>query len=194
MSTVPSSPSSRRYIPAPHENVSTLRVADWLARGLAGGGDFIVFTGSDTLNGGSPQMRESAYMRLRIYMEARILAPMNMSDDPALLFRALSDTTRLRCLVLLQREEELCVCELTYATGVVQPKISRHLAQLREAGLVRDRRAGQWVYYRLNPDLPAWVAGVLRGTAEGLGSQPPFVTDSEALRNMPNRPGASCCA
>lgn len=133
-------------------------------------------------------------MRLREYAGYRIFAVMNMSDDPALLFRALSDTTRLRCLILLQREAELCVCELTYATGLLQPKISRHLAQLREAGLVLDRRAGQWVYYRLNPDLPAWVAGVLQATAQGLGSQPPFVTDGEALSNMPNRPSAPCCA
>ncbi len=63
-------------------------------------------------------------------------------------FKALSDLTRLRMLVLLNCEGELCVCELTHALDEIQPKISRHLAQLRELGVVLDRRQGQWIYYR----------------------------------------------
>ena len=67
------------------------------------------------------------------------------------LFALLADPTRLRCVVLLQREGELCVCELVHALDLPQPKVSRHLALLREAGVVEDRRAGQWVHYRLHP-------------------------------------------
>ncbi|HWS03503.1 MAG TPA: metalloregulator ArsR/SmtB family transcription factor, partial [Gammaproteobacteria bacterium] len=82
-------------------------------------------------------------------------------------FKTLSDPTRLRALVLLAQEGELCVCELTHALDVIQPKISRHLALLREAEVVLDRRQGQWIYYRLSPDLPAWARSVLETTAAG---------------------------
>jgi ArsR family transcriptional regulator len=110
------------------------------------------------------------------------------------LYRALADPTRLRCLVLLQREGELCVCELTHALGESQPKISRHLAQLREAGIVADRRQGVWIHYRLHPELPDWAVEILAATAEAAVDQSPFCDDRTALHEMPNRPGASCCA
>ncbi len=110
------------------------------------------------------------------------------------LFRALADPTRLRCIVLLQREGELCVCELTHALGESQPKISRHLAQLRDAGIVADRRRGIWIHYRLHPELPDWALQVLTATAAGIENETPFRHDRAALRAMPNRPGASCCA
>ncbi len=117
-----------------------------------------------------------------------------MSLTTESLFRALADPTRLRCLLLLQGEGELCVCELTHALGESQPKISRHLAQLREAGIVADRRQGLWVYYRLHPELPAWALEVLRITTEGVAAQAPYAADRQALTEMPNRPGAVCCA
>ncbi len=110
------------------------------------------------------------------------------------LFRALSDRTRLRCLVLLVAERDLCVCEFTHGLDEAQPKVSRHLAQLREAGIVVDRRAGIWVHYRLNPGLPEWVLTILEAAAAGVRQEDPFKADAERLRNMPNRPGAQCCA
>ena len=109
-------------------------------------------------------------------------------------FKALSDRTRLRMLVLLSCEGELCVCELTHALDEIQPKISRHLAQLRELGVVLDRRQGQWIYYRLNPDLPAWAGDVLAATSGGVIAQSPFNADLQALMDMPNRPESVCCA
>jgi ArsR family transcriptional regulator len=113
---------------------------------------------------------------------------------PDLFFKALSDPTRLRTLTLLSVEGELCVCELTHALNEIQPKISRHLAQLREAGLVLDRRQGQWIYYRLNPHQPRWVREVLATTTAGVMEQAPFAGDLHTLRAMPNRPGGACCA
>ncbi len=110
------------------------------------------------------------------------------------LFKQLSDTTRLRCLMLLMAEGELCVCELTHALGLSQPKISRHLAHLRQAGLVQDRRVGQWIHYRLHDQLPGWVAQVLDATAAELAGRPTYVADRQNLCNMPDRPGAACCA
>ncbi|KAA6184579.1 metalloregulator ArsR/SmtB family transcription factor [Thiohalocapsa marina] len=110
------------------------------------------------------------------------------------LFAALSHATRLRTLMLLVEHGELCVCELTHAIGVSQPHLSRHLSQLRELGLVADRRAGLWVYYRVHPDLPGWAQAVLRETHAGLCNSPPFVADFSALSAMPNRPDAPRCA
>jgi ArsR family transcriptional regulator len=117
-----------------------------------------------------------------------------MDITPASLFAALAHDTRLRCLLLLLEHEELCVCELTQAIGAPQPHMSRHLGQLREAGLVRDRRAGLWIHYRINPALPRWVTAVLAQTAQGVAAVEPFLTDRGALERMPNRPGAPRCA
>jgi ArsR family transcriptional regulator len=109
-------------------------------------------------------------------------------------YSALAHEIRLRSLVLLQTQGELCVCELTHSLGLSQPMISRHLALLREAGLVVDRRAGVWIYYAINPALPDWAAQVLAATAAGVQAQAPYKADLASLKEMPNRPGASCCA
>ncbi len=69
------------------------------------------------------------------------------TSEPAFLFKTLSDPTRLRLLNLLA-EGETCVCELTDTLRVVQPKVSRHLARLKRAGLVDARRDGKWMHYR----------------------------------------------
>lgn len=81
---------------------------------------------------------------------------------PDSLCKALADPTRARIALLVTREKELCVCELTCALDEIQPKISRHLALLRESGLLADRRQGQWIYYRLHPQLPNWVTKTLK--------------------------------
>jgi ArsR family transcriptional regulator len=117
-----------------------------------------------------------------------------MNIDPKELFSALANDTRLRCLMLLMQHDELCVCELTSAIGAAQPHISRHLAQLRELGLVSDRREGLWIHYRIHPQLPEWARAVLQATAEGVGHQNPFAADELTLSVMPNRPGAARCA
>ncbi len=110
------------------------------------------------------------------------------------LFKALSDPTRLRCLSLLVHADELCVCELTNALGLSQPKVSHHLAALRKAELVTDRKAGLWIYYTLNPDLPRWILKVIHTTAEGIKEEEPFASDTVALAEKPNRPGDICSA
>jgi len=117
---------------------------------------------------------------------------MNITADTV--FTALAHPLRLRALLLLHEEGELCVCELTHALDVSQPMISRHLAQLRRDGLVNDRRQGQWVYYQLHEALPAWARQVLADTAAGVADQTPYADDRTALSAMPNRPGSACCA
>lgn len=69
-------------------------------------------------------------------------------------FHALSDPLRVQTLELL-RTNELCVCDLCEALGVTQSKLSFHLKTLKEAGLVRSRQQGRWIYYSLN--LPQFV-------------------------------------
>ena len=84
-------------------------------------------------------------------------------DEMESLFLALSDKTRLRILVIM-RDREVAVGEFTDLLGESQPKVSRHLAYLRSAGLVSTRRDGKWIYYHIaEPSIPG-VASVLRET------------------------------
>ncbi|MBB3189299.1 metalloregulator ArsR/SmtB family transcription factor [Halomonas cerina] len=109
-----------------------------------------------------------------------------MSLDPLRLFKCLSDETRLMLTLLILREGELCVCEMTHALEASQPKVSRHLAQLRQCGLLNDRREGQWVYYGLEPSLPTWMMTTLEAAAKG--ASPRLARLRERLSGMGNRP------
>lgn len=87
----------------------------------------------------------------------------------AQVMRACADETRLRILNLLGGGGEICVCHLVEALGEGQPKVSRHLAYLRGAGLVRDRKDGLWVHYRLAESPDDAVVAVLEALREGCG-------------------------
>jgi ArsR family transcriptional regulator len=65
------------------------------------------------------------------------------------IFKALSDETRLQMMALLLANDELCVCDFVGVLGLTQSKASRHLRYLYNAGLVKDRREGVWIHYRL---------------------------------------------
>jgi ArsR family transcriptional regulator len=110
--------------------------------------------------------------------------------SPVQFSKCLADETRARIALLISGETELCVCELTCALDEIQPKISRHLAQLRTFGILEDRRQGQWVYYRLHPNLPAWALKTLTimRTANGDWLAP----NVSRLDNMEDRP-LRCC-
>lgn len=114
---------------------------------------------------------------------------------PVQFFKCLSDDTRLRCVTLLHQGGKLCVCELTTALDLSQPKISRHLALLRQCGLLLDSRDGQWVYYQINPDLPEWAYPLLDNTLSAVQSSESFKKDQDRLRKMEGRPNelAVCC-
>ncbi|MDA1343155.1 MAG: metalloregulator ArsR/SmtB family transcription factor [Proteobacteria bacterium] len=114
---------------------------------------------------------------------------------PTTLFKCLADETRLRCMVLLHKEGKLCVCELTHALDMLQPKISRHLAQLRQCNLLLDSREGQWVYYQINPALPTWVFDILDMTVKELGGEHKQLQDCARLQTMAGRPEMKgCCS
>ena len=110
----------------------------------------------------------------------------NILTEMEKLFLALSDKTRLRLLNLM-REDEICVCYFTEVLGESQPKISRHLAYLRNAGLVSARREGKWMHYQIEfPENPQ-LANILNATLEALKAQDDMQEDYENLVNV-------CCS
>lgn len=95
----------------------------------------------------------------------------------AKIFKALSDETRLRILALLQ-QGELCVCDLMAVLELPQSTVSRHLATLRHAGLVDDRRRGVWMFYSLAPA----PSGLQQDVADLLARRLPEAAQAEADR------------
>jgi len=103
---------------------------------------------------------------------------------PKELFALLSDETRLRCMLLLNKKEEICVCEFCEVLKSTQPKISRHLAYLRKSGVVLDQRREQWVYYRLNHSLAIWIKQILSKILNVLKNEEPYKSDFEKLNRL----------
>lgn len=107
-------------------------------------------------------------------------------NNPADFFKLIAEQNRLQLVCLLVQQGELCVCELTTATGLQQPQVSRHLTILKKAGLLVDRRQGQWVYYQLNPLRPDWITTILQQTVlHNSGLLTPLLHN---LQQMPDRP------
>jgi ArsR family transcriptional regulator len=106
--------------------------------------------------------------------------------DQDLFFRALADRTRLRLLNLM-RSDEVCVCFFVEILKTHQPKISRHLAYLRKAGIVGARRAGPWMHYRIVEPIDADAARVLRDVMAWLANDREMQRDRERLIKV-------CCA
>src|SRR2546423_7482896 len=102
------------------------------------------------------------------------------------LFSALADRTRLR-LISLIGDSEVCVCFLVEILKISQPKISRHLAYLRRAGVVTARREGKWMHYRLTEPPDEHAARIFREVRTSLSEHPEFQRDSEKLEKV-------CCA
>lgn len=129
------------------------------------------------------ELRERLSLFVMVHQKATSQA---VSYDPAAVFKALGDENRLAIMLMVHQQTELCVCEFTAALEASQPKVSRHLAQLRELALLDDERRGQWVYYRLHPAMPEWVLDILSDTADANGPfLKPFLT---RLATMPDRP------
>ena len=97
-----------------------------------------------------------------------------------LMFRAFSDRTRLRLLNLL-RGGEICVCDLVAVLATSQPKVSRHLAYLRKAGLVVARKDGLWMHYRLSPARSEFHQSLLNCLACCFQSVPELRRDAQRL-------------
>lgn len=102
------------------------------------------------------------------------------------LFKALADHTRLR-LINLIGDDEVCVCFFVEVLKINQPKISRHLAYLRRAGVVSARREGKWIHYRLVEPPDAHAATIFRELRAGLPNDPAMKNDRARLEKI-------CCA
>lgn len=106
-------------------------------------------------------------------------------------FRAFSDRTRLRILNLL-KPGELCVCDLVRAMELPQPKVSRHLAYLRKAGLVTGRKDGLWMYYTLAPAKNAFHQKLMECLSCCFQDVPELAKDVKRLGCGDDRTGACC--
>src|SRR5579883_793097 len=100
--------------------------------------------------------------------------------DLALLFAALADRTRLRLLNLMNGRE-VCVCYFVEILKQSQPKVSRHLAYLRRAGIVSARREGKWMHYRISFPADAGAATMLREALRVLSEEKEMQRDRELL-------------
>jgi ArsR family transcriptional regulator, arsenate/arsenite/antimonite-responsive transcriptional repressor len=113
----------------------------------------------------------------------------------ASVFKALSDETRLRMLGLLLREGEICVCDFVEVLAVTQSKASRHLRYLVNAGLLQDRRAGIWVYFRIAEQPGPVQSAILDSLREYLPGQVPAELVSALKRRRKYKPsGGLACA
>jgi ArsR family transcriptional regulator, arsenate/arsenite/antimonite-responsive transcriptional repressor len=101
------------------------------------------------------------------------------------LFRVLADRTRLRLLNLMS-DGEVCVCYFVQVLDAPQPKISRHLAYLRKAGVVAARREGKWMHYRLVWPADSHVADILKTTITAIKQDKEFQRDLQKLNG-------ACC-
>ena len=106
--------------------------------------------------------------------------------DRELFFKALADSTRLR-LINLMGDEEVCVCFFVEILRTNQPKISRHLAYLRRAGIVSTRREGPWMHYRVSEPTDENAAKVLQDVREWLAKDGNMQQDRQRLVKI-------CCA
>jgi len=109
-----------------------------------------------------------------------------VKNDFATLFQALGDRTRLRLLNLMT-EGEVCVCYFVEVLALPQPKISRHLAYLRRAGVVRARREGKWMHYRISRPEDPQHARILDCVLDALAGDRQMRRDRQMLER-------ACCA
>lgn len=105
--------------------------------------------------------------------------------DTASFFSVLADPTRLRLLCLM-KNGEICVCHLQQVLQTNQPKVSRHLACLKKAGLVTSRRQGKWMHYRL-AEIKGPNKRILSETLRRIAAEPEARKDSRRLKGM-------CCS
>jgi ArsR family transcriptional regulator, arsenate/arsenite/antimonite-responsive transcriptional repressor len=115
-----------------------------------------------------------------------IMSSSSKKFDLELFFRALADRTRLRLLNLMSNDE-VCVCFFVEVLGTSQPKISRHLAYLRRAGIVTARRDAKWMHYRIEQPSDPHAASTLKNVLNWLAEDREMQRDRLRLSKV-------CCA
>ncbi|MCL6268853.1 metalloregulator ArsR/SmtB family transcription factor [Sansalvadorimonas sp. 2012CJ34-2] len=130
------------------------------------------------LDGVEPFLESARFLeqKIRLFLQLNSLDRLSPLESPTDLFKILSDGTRLRILMMIEDEKELCVSELVGALNESQPKISRHLAQMRDVGILEVRRQGQMMFYHLAHGLPDWCQLVLETVRIG---NPAFINNEK---------------
>ena len=98
------------------------------------------------------------------------------------MLKALSDMNRLRIVVALGRYEELCACQITELLQVTGATVSRHLGVLQHAGVLKNRKEGRWIYYRLTP--PSGADALFQWLKKSAGESDVFTTDRQTLEKI----------
>jgi len=114
--------------------------------------------------------------------------------DAAQFFKVLADEARLKIIWLLFHHEELCVCDIMAALGITQSKASRHLATLKHAGLVTDRKEGLWSHYALRPAQDELAKSHLTLLRRSLADRPDAASLLKTLHRRLDgkQPGMAC--
>ncbi|TNE95593.1 MAG: ArsR family transcriptional regulator [Gammaproteobacteria bacterium] len=171
----------------------------WVDVRKVGGGHLVVlsFTGSSGLTSmqykgifEKSNISSGTASGTLVMNQAKSVGSKPADQDAVKVLKALGDDFRLGALLLILDNGPLCVCELTEAFDVPQPKVSRQLATLRGAGLVHSERRGQWIYYSLRPELPSWVEQIVQAAADN--SRHLIEIPVQRLRLMNELSGVPC--
>ncbi len=108
------------------------------------------------------------------------------------LFKSLSEESRLRILLLLQEQGELCICDLMAALDLPQSTVSRHVAYLKNAGWLKDRRGGIWMYYSLLDQLDNRHRSLLTLVDDACSHLPDVVQDRQRLQQYTAEKEKNC--
>jgi len=99
-------------------------------------------------------------------------------------FKAVGDPNRIRILKMLQKKK-MCVCELSAVLGITQPSVSRHLSMMRDAGIVRDERDGQWINYELCEEkVNQYAPVIMRYLKDWINDSPRIKEDAAKLKHL----------
>jgi ArsR family transcriptional regulator len=99
-------------------------------------------------------------------------------------FKAVADPNRIRILKMLQ-QKKMCVCELSAVLGITQPSVSRHLSMMRNAGLVSDKRDGQWINYELCVEkVNQYAPVIMANIRKWINEDPRINRDTGMLKNL----------
>jgi len=113
-------------------------------------------------------------------------------EDMLLLAKALGDPSRIRALMAL-RGRELCVCQIIELLGLAPSTVSKHMSVLRQAGLVRGRKKGRWMYYRhAGREAPLEARRAIRWVTESLSRDPAILDDVKRLAAITAREAVVC--
>lgn len=104
-------------------------------------------------------------------------------ENIAQIYKALSEQMRLRILMLLT-QGELCVCDIMAVLGEPQSKVSRHVAYLKNSGLVQGKRVGTWMHYRLKSDLDSFPAAHIEFLKKQLSGLEWVLADAEKMKHI----------